>query len=216
LINPDEVAERVTRIRVEIAQRCQQQVSLVAVTKSFGIDAIHAAVHAGCDAIGENYAQELLDKVTLQLPSVDVHFIGGIQSNKVKALAPYVALWQSVDKESVVKELAKRAPGAQILLQVNTTGEGTKGGVVPTELGVLLRQASDLGLGVRGLMTIGPTHGSDEEKRQAFVLLRSLADEYGLAECSMGMSDDYGIAVECGSTMVRIGSLIFGERRRSP
>jgi pyridoxal phosphate enzyme (YggS family) len=216
LINPDEVAERVTRIRGEIAQRGQHAVSLVAVTKSFGLDAIHAAVHARCDAIGENYAQELLDKVALQLPDIDVHFIGGIQSNKVKALAPHVALWQSVDKESVVKELAKRAPGAQVLLQVNTTGEGTKGGVAPSELELLLGQASDLGLGVRGLMTIGPTQGSDAEKRQAFVLLRSLADKYGLAECSMGMSDDYGIAVECGSTMIRIGSRLFGERRQSP
>ena len=156
MINPDEVAERVTRIRGEIAQRGQHAVSLVAVTKSFGLDAIHAAVHARCDAIGENYAQELLDKVALQLPNIDVHFIGGIQSNKVKALAPHVALWQSVDKESVVKELAKRAPGAQVLLQVNTTGEGTKGGVAPSELELLLGQASDLGLGVRGLMTLGP------------------------------------------------------------
>ena len=214
MINPDEVADRVTQIRVEIAQRCDHAVSIVAVTKSFGIDAIQAAVHAGCDAIGENYAQELLDKVAVGLPSIDVHFIGSVQSNKVKALAPHVALWQSIERESVVAELAKRAPGAQVLLQVNTTGEGTKGGVVPSDLGALLESAHQHGHYVRGLMTIGPTYGSNSDKKAAFELLRSLADEYDLAECSMGMSDDYAIAVECGSTMVRIGSRLFGERHR--
>lgn len=214
MINPDEVATRVSQIRVEIAQRCDHAVSLVAVTKSFGVEAIHAAVHAGCDAIGENYAQELLDKVAIGLPSIDVHFIGGVQSNKVKALAPFVALWQSIDRDSLVTELAKRAPGAQVLLQVNTTGEGTKGGVPPLGLGTLLDSARNLSLQVRGLMTIGPTNGSDSEKKAAFELLRSLADEHGLAECSMGMSDDYALAVECGSTMVRIGSRLFGERPR--
>lgn len=214
MINPDEVASRVAQIRVEITQRCDRAVSLVAVTKSFGIEAIYAAVHAGCDAIGENYAQELLDKVAVGLPSIDVHFIGGVQSNKVKALAPHVALWQSIDRESLVAELAKRAPGAQVLLQVNTTGEGTKGGVVPSGLGALLGNARHHGLHVRGLMTIGPTNGSDSEKKAAFELLRSLANDHELAECSMGMSDDYALAVECGSTMVRIGSRLFGERQR--
>lgn len=188
----------------------------MAVTKSFGIDAIHAAFAAGCDAIGENYAQELLDKTSLQLPSIDVHFIGGIQSNKIKALAPHVTLWQSVDRESVIDELVKRAPSAEVLLQVNTTGEGTKGGVAPHGLEVLLQRASVGGLTVKGLMTIGPTDGSDAEKKAAFGLLRSLANEYGLAECSMGMSDDYAIAVECGSTMVRIGSRLFGDRHKAP
>lgn len=216
MINPDEVAERVAQIRVEIERRCQHSVSLVAVTKSFGIDAIHAAFAAGCDAIGENYAQELLDKTSLQLPSIDVHFIGGIQSNKIKALAPHVTLWQSVDRESVIDELVKRAPSAEVLLQVNTTGEGTKGGVAPHGLEVLLQRASVGGLTVKGLMTIGPTDGSDAEKKAAFGLLRSLANEYGLAECSMGMSDDYAIAVECGSTMVRIGSRLFGDRHKAP
>ena len=216
MINPDEVAERVAQIRVEIAQRCQHSVSLVAVTKSFGIDAINAAFASGCDAIGENYAQELLDKASLHLPRVDIHFIGGIQSNKVKALAPHVALWQSVDRPSVIDELAKRAPNAEVLLQVNTTGEGTKGGVAPQALEGLLERALRGGLVVRGLMTIGPTHGSDAEKKAAFGLLRSLAVEYGVTECSMGMSGDYAIAVECGSTMVRIGSRLFGDRRITP
>lgn len=186
--------------------------AIIAVTKTFGHDAITAAFHAHCDAIGENYAQELLGKVAENPIALPVHFIGAIQSNKVRQLAPYVALWQGVDRVSVVEELSKRAPGAQILLQVNTTGEDSKSGVHPSGLESLLGAAVDKGLDVRGLMTIGPTTADAGDARKAFMALRSLADSLDLAECSMGMSDDYRIAVECGSTMVRIGSRLFGAR----
>jgi hypothetical protein len=182
------------------------------VTKTFGMDALRAALHAGCDAVGENYAQELLTKAEEGLPPIDVHFIGGIQSNKIKALGPHVTLWQSVDRDSVVTELTKRVPGAAVLIQVNTTGEGTKGGVQPFELNALKTRVRESGLTLRGLMTIGPTHGSDAEKRSSFSLLHSLTKEHGLEVCSMGMSDDFELAVECGSTMVRIGSRLFGAR----
>jgi pyridoxal phosphate enzyme (YggS family) len=212
LIDPQEVAERVQVIRSDIHSMTSSPVAIIAVTKTFGHDAISAAVHAHCDAIGENYAQELLGKVAEYPIALPVHFIGAIQSNKVRQLTPYVSLWQGVDRASVVAELAKRAPGAQILLQVNTTGEESKSGVPPSEVESLLGTAVSMGLDVRGLMTIGPTTADSGEARKAFMALRSLADSLNLAECSMGMSDDYRIAVECGSTMVRIGSRLFGAR----
>lgn len=209
-----EVAARVAQVREEVIAAGGAGVSLVAVTKSFGVDAINAAHLAHCDAIGENYAQELLDKVAEGLPPVQVHFIGHLQSNKVRQLAPHVDLWQSVESGSVVRELARHSPGARVLVQVNTTGEGTKGGLAPSDVGRFVEACQQSGLGVEGLMTIGPTDGSLQEKVAAFRTLRALVDGNGLAVCSMGMSDDFIPAVECGSTMIRIGSRLFGPRSR--
>ena len=212
MIDPAEVAERVHEIRSNIERAGGSGVSLIAVTKTFGVDAIVAARDAGCDGIGENYAQELLAKIADGIPSIDVHFIGAVQSNKVRQLAGHVALWQSIDRESVIAELGKRSPGARILLQVDTTGEPSKGGVDPNELDSLRLAAEVAGLSVEGLMTIGPTHGDREACIESFSLLRSLVDAQGLRTCSMGMSDDYELAVACGSTMVRVGSRLFGPR----
>ena len=212
MIDPQEVALRVQQIRSEIARASSSPVTIIAVTKTFGHDAIRAAVIAQCDAVGENYAQEVLAKVAEAPIDLPVHFIGAIQSNKVRQLAPYISLWQGVDRLSVISELGKRAPGAEILLQVNTTNEDTKSGVAPAEVESLLAAGQDAGLVVRGLMTIGPTSGDIAEAEKAFLSLRSLTDSLHLAECSMGMSDDYLVAVACGSTMVRIGSRLFGPR----
>lgn len=212
MIDPQAVAERVQEIRSDITSLTSSGVAIVAVTKTFGLDAIRAACSAHCDAVGENYTQELLGKVAEAPIELPVHFIGAIQSNKVRQLAPIVAVWQGVDRTSVIHELVKRAPGAQILLQVNSTGEDSKSGVPPAEVESLLTSAVEGGLNVRGLMTIGPTSGDAVEARKAFSSLRALADSLALSECSMGMSDDYRIAVECGSTMIRIGSRLFGAR----
>ena len=212
MIDPQEVALRVQQIRSEIARASSSPVTIIAVTKTFGHDAIRAAVIAQCDAVGENYAQEVLAKVAEAPIDLPVHFIGAIQSNKVRQLAPYISLWQGVDRLSVISELGKRAPGAEILLQVNATNEDTKSGVAPAEVESLLAAGQDAGLVVRGLMTIGPTSGDIAEAEKAFLSLRSLADSLHLAECSMGMSDDYLVAVACGSTMIRIGSRLFGPR----
>lgn len=203
-----------TAVRERIASRVSHRVELVAVTKTFGVDAITAAVEAGCDGIGENYARELLDKVAIGFPPVPVHFIGHVQSNKVRSLMGHVDLWQSVDRESVVGELVRRrgAEAPRILLQVNTTGEPQKGGVDPARLDELLESARAGGLSVEGLMTLGPTSGTPADTERAFRLLRSLVDRTGLSTCSMGMSEDFELAVECGSTMVRIGSALFGPR----
>jgi pyridoxal phosphate enzyme (YggS family) len=212
VIDPQEVALRVQQIRSEIARASSSPVAIIAVTKTFGHDAIRAAVIAQCDAVGENYAQEVLAKVAEAPIDLPVHFIGAIQSNKVRQLAPYISLWQGVDRLSAISEIGKRAPGAEILLQVNTTNEDTKSGVAPAEVESLLAAGQDAGLVVRGLMTIGPTSGDIAEAEKAFLSLRSLADSLHLAECSMGMSDDYLVAVACGSTMIRIGSRLFGFR----
>ena len=214
MIDANEVADRVAHVRSVISDAGGTAVSLVAVTKSFGVDALHAASSAGCDGVGENYAQELLEKITVGLPSIDVHFIGALQSNKVRLLSEHIALWQSVDRESVVDELGRRAPGASILIQVDTTQEPSKGGVPPDQLDALRVRAESRGLVVRGLMTIGPTDGTQQECEKAFGMLRQLVNEQGLSVCSMGMSADYPIAVACGSTMVRVGSGLFGDRER--
>ena len=214
MIDAKEVADRVAHVRSEISNAGGSEVSLIAVTKSFGIDALRAASNAGCEGVGENYAQELLEKVTVGLPLIDVHFIGALQSNKVRSLAGHVALWQSVDRDSVVDELGRRAPGASILIQVDTTQEPSKGGVTPALLDTLRSRAEARGLIVKGLMTIGPTDGTPQECEKSFEMLRLLVNEQGLSVCSMGMSADYQIAVACGSTMVRVGSGLFGDRTR--
>ena len=214
MIDAKEVADRVAHVRSEISNAGGSEVSLIAVTKSFGIDALRAASNAGCEGVGENYAQELLEKITVGLPSIDVHFIGALQSNKVRLLSEHIALWQSVDRDSVVDELGRRAPGASILIQVDTTQEPSKGGVPPDQLDALRVRAESRGLNVKGLMTIGPTDGTQQECEKAFGMLRQLVNEQGLSVCSMGMSADYPIAVACGSTMVRVGSGLFGDRTR--
>ena len=214
MIDANEVADRVAHVRSVISNAGGAAVSLVAVTKSFGIDALRAALTAGCDAAGENYAQELLEKIAEGAPSIDVHFIGALQSNKVRMLVGHIALWQSVDRDSVVDELGRRAPGATILIQVDTTGEPSKGGVTPAQLDALRVRAESRGLIVKGLMTIGPTDGTQDECEKSFGMLRHLVNEQGLSVCSMGMSADYPIAVACGSTMVRVGSGLFGDRAR--
>ena len=211
------VRDNVQRIRAEIKERGGKDVGLVAVTKTFGVDAIHIAQQCGCDAVGENYAQELRDKIhgdpQASLLQIPVHFIGAIQTNKVRMIADLVDVWQSVDRESVIAEIAKRSTGtAQVLLQVNTTGEDSKSGCQPSEIDALRDVAERVGIQVIGLMTMGPTDGDPDRTRQSFRLLRQLTSSQALPVCSMGMSGDYLMAVDEGSTMVRIGQALFGPR----
>jgi pyridoxal phosphate enzyme (YggS family) len=188
-------------------------VELLAVTKGFGADAVLAAAGAGCRAIGENYAQELLGKRdALDASGARVHFIGRLQSNKVRLLVGVVDVWESVDRPGLVDELARRAPGATILVQVNASGEVGKGGCPPDDVPGLVERATAAGLRVDGLMSVGPTAGGSEAARPAFRITRRLADELGLATCSMGMTDDLDVAVEEGSTRVRLGTALFGPR----
>ncbi len=139
------------------------------------------------------------------------HFIGRLQSNKVRLVADVVSCWQSVDRRSLVDEIAGRAPGARIMVQVNATGEPQKGGCEPVEVPDLLARAGDAGLRVVGLMTIG-VDGDPVATARAFEQVADLADRHGLEQRSMGMSADLELAVRARTTMVRIGSALFGPR----
>jgi len=207
-----DVAANLERVRARIASAGGDPASIriVAVTKGFSEDMIRAALAAGLTEIGENYAQEIIAKQTALRPAT-VHFIGRLQSNKIRGLAAHVSIWQSVDRPSLVDELARRAPGATVLVQVNTSGEPQKGGCPPREAPALVTRCRAKGLNAIGLMTIGRT-GPPEAARAGFAALTRLADELELPERSMGMTDDLEIAVAEGATIVRVGSALFGPR----
>jgi PLP dependent protein len=141
-----------------------------------------------------------------------VHFIGQLQTNKVRHLAGLVDVWESVDRPRLVAELARRAPGARVLVQVDTTGEEGKGGCPLADVVSLVRTATDAGLAVTGLMTVGPTEGGPEAARPGFRAVRALVDELGLTTCSMGMTADLDVALEEGTTEIRVGTALFGPR----
>lgn len=191
-----------------LRRRIGDDVRVVAVTKGFGAEAVRAALAAGLPDVGESYAQELRAKSPVA--GVRWHFVGRLQTNKVRQLAGLVDLWQSVDRLELGEEIARRAPGGRILVQVNVSGEAQKGGCAPADAPGLVARLRAAGLDVRGLMAVG--HPADP--RPGFRRLRELADDLGLVERSMGMSGDLEIAVEEGSTMVRVGRALFGERPR--
>jgi PLP dependent protein len=210
--------------RIASTGRDPADVTVVAVTKGFGPEAMVAAVAAGLVDVGENYAAECIAKLEAASRSLaahgDVarprlHFIGRLQSNKVRLLAPHVTLWQSVDRGSLGAEIARRAPGAAVLVQVNVSDEPAKGGCPPHELDALVAALSVHGLDVRGLMAVGRT-GEPAAARPGFAWLRAACDRLGLPVCSMGMTGDLEIAVAEGSTMVRVGSALFGMRPSRP
>jgi uncharacterized pyridoxal phosphate-containing UPF0001 family protein len=130
----------------------------------------------------------------------------------VRHIVDLVDVYETVDRPSLVAELAKRAPGARVLVQVNSTAAAAKGGCRPDDTESLVEQATSAGLVVDGLMTVGPTVGGAEAARSGFRLVRGLCDRLGLVVCSMGMSDDFVVAVQEGSTRVRLGSVLFGMR----
>lgn len=188
-----------------------EKVRLIAVSKGVDAEAIDAVVRAGVPDVGESYAQELVAKAAaVTAPEVRWHFIGRLQTNKVRLVAGLVDLWHTIDRAVVGDEVAKRAPGAKVLLQVNVSGEAQQGGCHRTEVPMLVSRLRQSGLDVRGLMAIGAVG----DPRPGFRLLRALADDLGLEERSMGMSGDLEVAVEEGSTMVRVGRALFGERPR--
>jgi PLP dependent protein len=215
-VNAAEVAERVAIIRQRIVDAGGVNVELVAVTKTFDETSWRAARDAGVDGIGENYAQELAAKAQ-QTPAdlrPTVHFIGQLQSNKVKIISEIVDVWQSVDRISIIDEILRRTPDKppRMFVQVNTTKEAGKGGCEPETVAAVVNHAVRNGAAVEGLMTVGPTDGDPTQTRAAFRMLRSLAHDLGLRGLSMGMTNDLEIAVEEGSTLVRVGSAIFGTR----
>jgi pyridoxal phosphate enzyme (YggS family) len=211
------VAERAAAVRHRIAAAGGDpaRVTVVAVTKAFPPEVAAAAVGAGLADLGENYAQELAAKAgALAGAAVRWHAIGPVQRNKVKRIAGLVWLWQAVDRVEVGREIARRRPGASVLVQVNTTGEATKAGCRPGDVPALVDRLAGEGLAVRGLMALGPTDPR-VDPRPGFAALRLLVDRLGLEVCSMGMSGDLEAAVAEGSTMVRVGTALFGPRDRS-
>ena len=182
-------------------------VTVVAVTKGLGADAGRAAVAAGILDVGENYARELVAKAA-EVPGARWHFLGAVQRRKVRDLAPHVHLWQAVARPEEGAEIARHAPGAQVLVQVNVDGSPARNGCAWDDVGPLAGALGDEGLDVRGLMCVA-TPG---RAREQFRRLAATAADLGLPDLSMGMSGDWRIAVEEGATMVRIGTALFGPR----
>lgn len=208
-------ADRV-RDRITGAGGDPDAVALVAVTKGHGAGAARAALGAGLVELGESYGQELATKADELIADPGPaaprwHAIGRLQRNKVRLVAHHVGLWQSVDRTVLAEEIARRAPGAAVLVQVDVTGEPQKGGCPPGEVAGLVTRCRDLGLRVRGLMAVGPI-GPPPAARPGFLALVALADRHALEVRSMGMSGDLEVAVACGSTMVRVGTDLLGPR----
>lgn len=207
------------------AGRVPQQVLLLAVSKQQPAEAIREAWHAGLHAFGESYLQEALDKRTLltDLP-ITWHFIGPIQSNKTRPIAESFAWVHGVDRLKIAQRLSEARPESlpplNVCLQVNVSGEASKSGCTPDELPALAQAVVQLPrLKLRGLMAIPEPTTDVTRQHWQFGILRELQAQlneqgYGMDTLSMGMSEDYGVAIEEGATIVRIGTAIFGARAR--
>jgi pyridoxal phosphate enzyme (YggS family) len=208
-----QVAERLADVERRIARAGGDpgRITVVAVTKGFGPDAVAAATAAGLWDLGENYAQELVAKAATAPTGVRWHFLGPVQRNKVRMLAPHVAVWQGLDRLAAGEAIASRRPGARVLVQVNVSGEAQKSGCAPEDAAGLVASLRRLGLDVAGLMAVGVV-GPPEQARPGFRMVADLARRLRLGELSIGMSADLEVAVQEGATMIRIGSSLFGPR----
>jgi PLP dependent protein len=195
-----EIADRYARVRDEVGPG----VTVVVATKYVTPDEMAALAGAGVEVVGENRAQDLERKHALYGDSFRWHFIGHLQSNKVKVVNGLCELVHSLDSDSSARRLTVPA-----LLEVNVSGEGSKSGVHPDEIGAFVERYPL----IEGLMTMPPPAGDAESSRPYFRRLRDLAAEYGLSELSMGTSQDYRVAVEEGATLVRVGEAIFGSEQ---
>lgn len=207
------------------AGRMQQAIRLLAVSKTFPAEAVREAFHAGQTAFGESYVQEALAKIeALRALPLEWHFIGPLQSNKTRQVAEHFAWVHSVDREKIADRLSAARPGIMpplhVCIEVNVSGEASKGGVAPRQVESLAAHVRGLPrLRLRGLMAIPAPAADITLQRQQFRLLRELlADLNGknfqLDTLSMGMSDDLEAAIAEGATIVRVGSAIFGARTK--
>ncbi|MCL4422159.1 MAG: YggS family pyridoxal phosphate enzyme [Actinobacteria bacterium] len=242
VVTAETVAQRMEALasRIRSAGADPKRIKVVGVTKGFGPRVLAAASQAGISDFGENYAQELLGKAASAPKGARWHFIGRIQRNKVRLLAPYVYLWQGVSRPEEGLEIARRAPRARVLVEVAHSASYGRTGCMPDQVPALVAYLRGLQLDVEGLMAVapvpsravrglvldkGPIQGDKDttftpkacledltEARDAFRLTRSIADQLGLEVVSMGMSEDLEVAVEEGSTMVRVGRMLFGDR----
>jgi PLP dependent protein len=214
--------ERLAQVRAELARRAPQPITIVAVTKGFGSEAIRAALDAGLADIGENRVQEAVQKQDelAGLTGVRWHLIGHLQRNKARVVAGRFDLIHSLDSLELARELDRRSQAPQrVLLQVNVAREAQKSGCAPEDAPMLARQITALEhLRLEGLMTLAPLTDDVDVQRRTFRGLRDLRDrikeEDGiwLPTLSMGMSDDYASAVLEGATVIRLGTALFGPR----
>lgn len=221
-----DIGANVARVRARIAEaalrsgRRPESVLLVAVTKTVGLDRIREGVACGLRALGENRVQEARAKVP-EIPGVTWHLVGSLQRNKINEALRLFEVIHSVDSLSLAEEISRKAEGgprrAEALIQVNISQEAQKHGVAPEDAAGLLAQALRLpGLRVRGLMGMGPLVQDPEAARPYFRRLREIRDRLresldaaSLEDLSMGMTDDYEVAIEEGATMVRVGRALF-------
>jgi pyridoxal phosphate enzyme (YggS family) len=197
-MSPDAVRANYERIRSEVGDG----VTIVAATKYVALEDMRVLVDAGIEVVGENRAQELERKHAEYGDAFRWHFIGHLQSNKTKVVNRICELVHSLDSDSAAGRLTVPA-----LVEVNLAGESSKSGVAPADLPRFLELYGD----VRGLMTMPPETADPEASRPYFARLRELAEQHGLRELSMGTSQDYRVAAEEGATLVRVGSVLYGE-----
>ncbi len=194
MLSPDEIRERFARLQADVGP----SVTIVAATKYVSVGELALLAEAGVTVVGENRAQDLEAKYAEYGDAFRWHFIGRLQSNKVKVVNRICELVHSLDTDSAARRLEIPA-----LVQVNLAGEGSKGGVPPGEVEAYLQYD------VRGLSTMPPAAATPEESRSWFAALRELAAVHGLSELSMGTTQDYAVAAEEGATHVRVGSALF-------
>jgi hypothetical protein len=225
------VSDALAQVRSRIERAAQAtgrdpaQVKLVAVSKTKGPELVREAYAAGQRAFGENYAQELATKAAAlsDLPDIEWHFIGHLQTNKARLVAAHAHVVHTVDSTALARELGKRAAkGARtaampVLIEVNVGGEAQKAGAVASDIEEVVHAVREQpSLALRGLMTMPPA-GDPAAARRCFETLATLRNLHGgpaqLPELSMGMSEDMEIAIACGATLVRVGTAIFGERQ---
>ena len=220
MLTPDEIRANIAAVSGRIEAACaragrrRDDVRLVAVSKTFPAEAVDAAILAGMTDLGENRVQEARDKKPLVKGSARWHLIGHLQSNKAKDAVKLFDVIETVDSIALAEKIARAAAAVgkrqEVLLQVNVGGEEQKSGAKPEETASIAKTIASMdGLLLRGLMTIPP---DDDDPRRWFRRMRELQIETGLQELSMGMSEDFEIAIEEGSTMVRVGRAIFGAR----
>jgi len=213
-VSADAVRAKLAAVRERIdhaAQRAGRDgggVEILVAVKYVGVEDIETLADAGVTLVGENRAQELLEKAQRAPGRLRWHFIGALQSRKVRLIVPHVELIHSVASDSVLRELGRHAPdGFEILIEVNVSGEQGKAGIAPAELDAFIARAP---VTVAGLMTMPPLAADPQSSRPYFARLAELARERGLPTLSMGTSQDFEVAVEEGATIVRIGTTILG------
>ena len=217
--NVAEVEARIVRA-CERAGRSREEVTLVAVSKTFPANFIDEAIEAGITEVGENRVQEAREKKPLVSGSARWHLIGHLQTNKAKDAVKLFDVIQAVDSLDLAEKLARAADGQEkrleIMLQINIGDEPQKSGIARGDVDAIAKQAAAMAsLHIIGLMAIPPI-GTPEESRPYFRELRSMRDALGLQHLSMGMSEDFETAIEEGSTIVRVGRAIFGSRPARP